>query len=411
MKKILSALCASTIALSAVGMVSFADNESDPTLYGTSSEYEFDSSTDSTGSTDPSADSDSSAPDADAPRQVAVTDFGAMFYVMGNPKWTWASAGESLLDENGKWTATVDIPAVVNQSRQPEDETVGRAGVLVYFCEGEYYGENAMFKAKFNFTVTKKDGTEVINKNEFALFTVVKKADGSYEATTGDDKLVLAGYGSSWDELIDYGTVNMTVTMLSVEQLQQDDPSSKDDSSKSDPVTPAPTKKSLSKAKVKAANKVYNGKAITPKVKVTLDGKTLKNGTDYTASYKNNKKCGKAAFTVSGKGSYTGKKSGSFIIKPKKAVAKKLTSKKAGTAKFTWKKSAGGVTGYQVQVANNKKFSKAKTYTIKSAKTTSKSFKNLKSKKTYFAKVRAYKTVGKKNYTGAWSAVKSVKVK
>ena len=172
-----------------------------------------------------------------------------------------------------------------------------------------------------------------------------------------------------------------------------------------------PAKKSLSKAKVKAANKVYTGKALTPAVTVTLDGKTLKKNTDYTVSYKNNKNCGKATVTVTGKGDYTRTKSGSFIIKPAKVAAKKLTSPKKNTIKLTWTKAKGGVTGYQVMTATNKKFNKGKkTYNVKAA-AASKTIKSLKSKKTYFAKVRAFKKVDGKNYFGAWSKIKKVKCK
>ncbi len=178
------------------------------------------------------------------------------------------------------------------------------------------------------------------------------------------------------------------------------------------PAPPAPAKADISKATVKAANKTYTGKALKPAPTVTLDGKTLKKGTDYTAAYKNNVNCGKATVTVTGKGDYEGSKSGSFIIKPAKMTAKKLTSPKAKTVKLTWKKAKGGVTGYKVQIALDKKFKKsAKTYTVKKASVTSKTIKKLKSKKTYFVRVCAYKKVGKTTYTGGWSKVKKVKCK
>ncbi len=37
--------------------------------------------------------------------------------------------------------------------------------------------------------------------------------------------------------------------------------------------------------------------------------------------------------------------------------------------------------------------------------------KKLKSKKKYYVKVRAYKTVGKKKYYGSYTSIKSIKVK
>ena len=48
---------------------------------------------------------------------------------------------------------------------------------------------------------------------------------------------------------------------------------------------------------------LYAGKAITPSVTVTLNGKKLKKGTDYTVSYANNTKAGStASVIITGKG-------------------------------------------------------------------------------------------------------------
>ena len=58
----------------------------------------------------------------------------------------------------------------------------------------------------------------------------------------------------------------------------------------------------------------YTGKAIRPTPVVKLNGKTLKAGTDYTVSYKNNVKVGTATVTVTGKGDYTGAASETFRI-------------------------------------------------------------------------------------------------
>ena len=54
---------------------------------------------------------------------------------------------------------------------------------------------------------------------------------------------------------------------------------------------------------------------------------------------------------------------------------------------------------------------KKKTIVVKSNKTTSKVVKKLTSKKKYFVKVRSYKQVGKTKTYGAYSKVKTVKVK
>lgn len=101
-------------------------------------------------------------------------------------------------------------------------------------------------------------------------------------------------------------------------------------------------------------------------------------------------------------------------VKPvKKVTVKKQTAKvKAGKKKLTvtWKKDKN-VSGYQIKIATKKNFKGAKTYTVKSYKTYKKVIKKLKANKKYFVKVRAYKTVGKSKIYGAYSAVRSCKVK
>lgn len=96
-----------------------------------------------------------------------------------------------------------------------------------------------------------------------------------------------------------------------------------------------------------------------------------------------------------------------------KVTVNKQTAKvKAGKKKLTvtWKKDKN-VSGYQIKIATKKNFKGAKTYTVKSYKTYKKVIKKLKAKKKYFVKVRAYKTVGKSKVYGAYSAVRSCKVK
>ncbi|MDD6720628.1 MAG: hypothetical protein PUE28_07915 [Lactobacillus porci] len=76
-------------------------------------------------------------------------------------------------------------------------------------------------------------------------------------------------------------------------------------------------KTSLKKAKITLPKKTYKytKKAIKPNVKVKLGKKTLKKNVDYTISYKNNKKKGKATITIKGKNLYTGTRKTAFKIK------------------------------------------------------------------------------------------------
>lgn len=61
-------------------------------------------------------------------------------------------------------------------------------------------------------------------------------------------------------------------------------------------------------------NKVYTGSAIKPVPAVKAGGRTLKNGTDFTVSYKNNTEPGTATLKVTGKGNYSGSVSKAFKI-------------------------------------------------------------------------------------------------
>ena len=80
----------------------------------------------------------------------------------------------------------------------------------------------------------------------------------------------------------------------------------------------------------------------------------------------------------------------------------------AGTkqVKVSWKK-VKGVSGYVVYRSTKKSSGYKKVKTIKKASTTSYTNKNLKSKKKYYYKVRAYKTVNGKKVYSSYSSVKS----
>ena len=168
-------------------------------------------------------------------------------------------------------------------------------------------------------------------------------------------------------------------------------------------VTSTKTISRIKTVKLSTTSYTYSGSAKKPSVTVKdYSGKTLKNGTDYTVSYKNNKSVGTATATVTFKGNYQGYKKLTFTIKPKTTSLSKLTAGKK-QLKVTWKKNSA-VSGYQIQYSTSKKFTSAKTVTVKGYKTTSKTIKSLKAKKTYYVRVRTYKTVNGKKVYSDWSA-------
>lgn len=61
-------------------------------------------------------------------------------------------------------------------------------------------------------------------------------------------------------------------------------------------------------------NLIYNGGELKPEIKVTYEGFTLTEGTDYTVAYSNNINAGQGTVTVTGKGNYFNSKSVHFDI-------------------------------------------------------------------------------------------------
>ena len=157
------------------------------------------------------------------------------------------------------------------------------------------------------------------------------------------------------------------------------------------------------------SNKSYTGKNITQSITVKYNGKTLKNGTDYTVSYSNNKSIGTATVKIAGKGSYTGTITKTFKINPAKQEIQKLTAK--SKAFFVDWAQKGSATGYEIQYATNSKFTSAKKVTITNNKTDKTTISKLSGNKKYYVRVRSYTTVKGTKYYGAWSASKSVTTK
>lgn len=96
------------------------------------------------------------------------------------------------------------------------------------------------------------------------------------------------------------------------------------------------------------------------------------------------------------------------VTNPRKVQTKLAKSTKKRKITFKWKKTTG--TGYQYQWSTSKNFKK--NYLTKTTKKTNVTISTSKSRKTYYVRVRAYKTHSNgKKYYGKWSTVKKVKVK
>ena len=153
-------------------------------------------------------------------------------------------------------------------------------------------------------------------------------------------------------------------------------------------------------------NQTYTGKAITPiKDPLKFSGVKLRKGIDYTMTYSNNTKIGKAKIFIKGIGNFKDSDTVTFKIVPGKVkITKAKGTKKKIKVKYKKVKGAGG---YEVQWSKKKSFSGKKVKKTKKLKYTIK--RKDKKRKKYYVRVRAYKKVNGKYYYGKYSKKKKVK--
>lgn len=165
---------------------------------------------------------------------------------------------------------------------------------------------------------------------------------------------------------------------------------------------PAPSKLTLSYTQAPVT-----GSVAKPTVKGVYDSSGKKiDPANYTVSYsnKNSKLPGTYSVTVKFKGS---RYSGSLTQKYKLLVysAEKLkSSATTSSIRISWAKNSKA-SGYYLYAATSKNGTYKKIATIKSNKTTSYTYKNLKPAKNYFFKIKSYQKIGSKIYTSACSDV------
>lgn len=174
----------------------------------------------------------------------------------------------------------------------------------------------------------------------------------------------------------------------------------------------------LQSATLTTSSYTYSGKAFTPQVTVKANlGSSLKtifigsaSGQKVTLTYSSNVKVGTAKVVAKGTGNYCGSITKEFTIKPTPTYLSGLL-KGSKSFKATWVKKTAQVTGYQIRYSTKSSMAGAKKVTVKSAKTTSRTIKYLKSRTRYYVQVRTYKTVGGKTYYSSWSAKRNIVTK
>lgn len=164
--------------------------------------------------------------------------------------------------------------------------------------------------------------------------------------------------------------------------------------------------------KLSSTKYTYDGQVKKPSVTIKdSKGNAIAN-TNYTVTYPSGRKnVGKYTVKITFKGDYSGSKSLAFTINPPKTSISSTTAKSKSFV-VKWAKKTTQITGYEIQYSTSKTFESGnKTAKVTSANTVSKTITNLKAKKTYYVRVRTYKTVGTTKYYSAWSSSKAVTTK
>lgn len=373
----------------------------------------------------------------DVPQDTDITEYGN-----GQVRLT---AGQAVVKEsnNQLWNGETpcfkivvgeELPAIVNLNGKDYSraDLLGRSSVTKAYTYNE--------QTEYAKGVPAADFFSAFEPEEKIAFTC---SDGSQGITLTkqdlEDKNCILAYakGSSQDNLTGifdksgdtkgyltlYGDGMEPVSFIEKAVFQEESTEPPEPTDPSEPTEPseptAPVKEAAAqKITAKSFKKTYGNKAfnIGAKAKTKLSYKSSNRNVATVSSTGRVtlKGPGKATITITAAATSDYKaatKKITVTVSPKKMVLKKAKSTKNRTLKVSWKRDKKA-TGYQVVVAQKKNFKKGKkSALVRKNKTTSKTFKKLKSKKTYYYKVRAYKNVNGKKLYGAYSKTKRIKVK
>ena len=300
------------------------------------------------------------------------------YYPANNPTWT----EDKLQSYGGSWTTW--------NPWDPETKTV-------YGANLKKYGE-----LKLRYTTMPYTGAAQKMK--------VYVRDKSYLGDFGDQFLEEnLDYKVTWKNNINVGTATVTVTGIAPRYRGTLTATFKIVQG-SNRITASNVKKiqSTKKQTFSLGAKALDKAKLTYKSNnrsVTVD----KNGKVTIAA----KFAGAATITITSsatKNCKTAKKNITVTVNPSGTSLTKCTNIKKRKADIRWKKNSY-VTGYEIQYCTSKTFkSGVKKKVITKSSTTKYTAAGLASKKTYYVRIRTYKTVRGKKYYSSWSRLKAVKI-
>ena len=277
-----------------------------------------------------------------------------------------------------------------------------------YFCENNTYKFTLDYIGRFPYPVFHINDEFCTDKTDFDYNWDTTWVDGT---AINSDIFVYAKTEEHKDELKTCSSVRITCSDKKNSRVVLEDVTiplkENSDKDSSDSEADSTSEKNIADLKISdLSNYTYTGKNRKAKVIVKDGDYTLVKDTDYTLTYKNCKNIGTASVTIKGIGDYTGEKTLTYKILPKKA---ELSAVKTGdtSVKFNWNK-VSGAEKYEIYVSKNGgKYKKLATISAPKTSLTLTGFNFEKYK--YQFRIRAVAEDEGENYYGSFS--KSVMVK
>ena len=207
-----------------------------------------------------------------------------------------ATASETL-----GYTGTVELPFYINekQAEEPEEPTftlveIKGTDVTIDGTSFPYTGEE--IRPAVTVTV---EGKTLIAGTDYAV-------EYANNLLPGTGTVIVRGIATASETLGYTGEVRMDFT---IEAIPEEKPEEK-------PEQPAPVELMHQHVTINGKEFIYTGKEIRPEIAVTMEGKTLTAGKDYTLTYRDNVEIGTGKAIVTGIGDYTGTVEVKFTIRP-----------------------------------------------------------------------------------------------
>lgn len=330
--------------------------------------------------------------------QAEAVDGYYFIYLKGISNEDFSAAGNRAIKNNGSWCTLIEFRTADNK--------------MGYLQSGySKYVDGTSNIYQYMPTAAALGDKQVELNGAFAFYDIYKNSSGSYSRAWtvyfSVPENVYVAFLSAVDIKAAFGVLaNGNSTDPDGSKLTHT-PVSLTFSTESYTEETSTAKKSISTLNISIGEKYgYTGKNVKASVTVKDGSKTLKKGTDYTLTYKNCKEVGTASVTIKGKGNYTGSKTLTYKIVPKKTTLK-AAKKSDSKVKLSWT-AVKGAEKYQIYYSTDGKTYK-KLATASGSKT-SVTLSGLDFKKNdYKFKIRSYGTNDGKKYYSSFSKVVTVK--